>query len=331
MAWLVTPGQIANQAELYYQLSNLTHAGFGVLQAWEQIYQSPPSRSMRKPLEVVLDKLRQGFTVGEALQATGKWLPEFDIGLLQAGEKSGRLDACFKLLADYYQQQAQLIRTVISQLTYPIFVVLVSVFLAPLPQYVKSGDMGAYLRSTFGVILPVALAVLVSLYAGQSQHGEKWRAVVEQVLRWIPYFGKARHELALARLANTLEASINAGVLIIEAWEMAAAACGSPMVRKAVAAWRPDLLGGQTPSEKLRQTGVFPTVFTSLYTTGEMAGKLDETLRRIFQYYQEGSLRKLSSFAQWLPRLIYFGIVLMIAYQVITFWTGYYGNMLKEF
>jgi type II secretory pathway component PulF len=331
MAWLVTPGQIANQAELYYQLSNLTHAGFGVLQAWEQIYQSPPSRSMQKHLEVVLDKLRQGFTVGESLQATGKWLPEFDIGLLQAGEKSGRLDSCFKLLADYYQQQAQLIRTVISQLTYPIFVVLLSVLLAPLPQFVKSGDMGAYLRSTLGVIFPVALAVLASLYAGQSQHGEKWRALVEQILGWIPYFGKARHELALARLANSLEASINAGILIIEAWEMAAAACGSPKLHKAVAAWKPDLLGGQTPAEKLRQTGVFPSVFTSLYATGEMAGKLDETLRRIFQYYQEGSMRKLSSFAQWLPRLIYFGIVLMIAYQVLTFWTGYYGNMLKEF
>ncbi len=331
MAWLVTPGQIANQAELYYQLSNLTHAGFGVLQAWEQIYLNPPSRPMRKHLEVVLEKLRQGFTVGESLQATGKWLPEFDIGLLQAGEKSGRLDACFKLLADHYQQQAQLIRTVISHLMYPIFVVLVSVFLAPLPALVKSGDMGAYLRNTFGVILPVALAVVVSMYAGQSQHGEKWRTVVEQVLRWVPYFGKARQELALARLANTLEAAINAGVLIIEAWEMAAAACGSPRVRKAVAAWKPDLLAGQTPSEKLRQTEVFPTVFTSLYTTGEMAGKLDETLRRIFQYYQEGSMRKLSNFAQWLPRIIYFGIVIMIAYQVISFWTNYYGNMLKEF
>jgi hypothetical protein len=33
--------------------------------------------------------------------------------------------------------------------------------------------------------------------------------------------------------------------------------------------------------------------------------------------------------AQWVPRAIYIGVVILIGYKVIQFWTGYYGNLSK--
>ena len=46
-------------------------------------------------------------------------------------------------------------------------------------------------------------------------------------------------------------------------------------------------------------------------------------------YYQEEGSRKLHAVAQWTPRLIYFGVLLGIAYYVVSFWTDYYGNLGK--
>src|SRR5476649_1393368 len=99
MAFIVTPRQFSQRAEFYHQLAQLTSAGIGVVQALEQIKRNPPARSFREPLQKILDGLAQGKTFSASLRHI-HWLPEFDIALIEAGEMSGRLDACFRLLAD---------------------------------------------------------------------------------------------------------------------------------------------------------------------------------------------------------------------------------------
>jgi type II secretory pathway component PulF len=122
-----------------------------------------------------------------------------------------------------------------------------------------------------------------------------------------------------------LEALLNAGVTIIEAWELAANASGSPALRRAVLAWKPAVLSGQTPSEAVSRSREFPELFANLYHTGEISGQLDETLTRLHHLYQEEARRKLNALSTWLPKIIYFGIMLMIAWRVISFWQNYFG------
>ena len=66
------------------------------------------------------------------------------------------------------------------------------------------------------------------------------------------------------------------------------------------------MVAGQTPAEAIAQTvPPFPNLFANLYASGEISGKLDETLRRLYAHYQEEGSHKLQMFAQWMPRLIY--------------------------
>jgi hypothetical protein len=46
-------------------------------------------------------------------------------------------------------------------------------------------------------------------------------------------------------------------------------------------------------------------------------------------YYQEEGSRKLHAFSRWVPRAIYFCVVIMIAYRIIHFYTGYF-NMVRD-
>src|SRR5437867_2143522 len=107
---LVTPRQLSQRSELYQQLGQLTAAGIGLPQAIELQQRSPPSRSFREPLALIARRLTEGSTFHGAVQSTGRWLPEFDAALLQAGEQSGRLPACLKLLAEHYGHAAALLR-----------------------------------------------------------------------------------------------------------------------------------------------------------------------------------------------------------------------------
>jgi type IV pilus assembly protein PilC len=274
-----------------------------------------------------LEELTHGFTLTEALRRLGRWLPEFDLAILHAGETSGRLEACFRLLADYYRDRARLARQMLTDLAYPLFLFHFAIFIFPFPQLFLSGDFVTYLEQTFGVLLPCYLVIGLLAYATQSRHGETWRAVVESLLHPIPVLGTARRYLALGRLAAALEGLISAGVTIIEAWELAAAASGSPFLRRTVLAWRPSVDAGETPADALNASGRFPDLFASQYTTGEISGKLDETLRGLHRYYQEEGSRKLHAVVQWTPRAVYLLIALMIAYRVIGFYGGYFRQI----
>lgn len=327
MPLIVTPRQLTQRAELYHQIGQLMAAGVGLPQALEHLRRNPPARSFREPLQRLITQLEQGYTFSEAMSRSGKWLPSFDLALLQAGEHSGRLEAVFKLLASFYHDRARLTRQVISDLAYPMFLFHAAIFILPFAQFFLSGDWLTYLRQTFGVLLPIYTAILLLMLACQGQRGETWRSWLESVFHWVPILGKARRALALARLSAALEALISAGVTIIEAWELAASASGSPALRRAVLAWRPRVLSGETPAEEVSASPQFPELFANLYHTGEVSGQLDETLRRLQTYYQEEGTRKLHALAQWTPRVIYFAVMLMIAYRVIQFWTGYFQQI----
>jgi len=327
MSFLVTPGQLSQRAELYQQLSQLTAAGMGLPQAIEIQHRSPPARSFREPLAVVTRRLADGATFHEALQSTGRWLPAFDAALLHAGEQSGRLPACFTLLAGHYQRNAALLRKTISSLIYPALLLHMAIFIGPLPELVRSGNFFAYGAKTIGALIPIYAAVALVVMVMQGQHGEHWRSLAEILLLRVPLLGKARRNLALARLAAALEALITAGVNIIEGWELAATASGSPALQRAVADWKPELLSGLTPGEAVRNSNEFPEVFANLYHTGEVTGSLDDTLRRLHRLYQDEGERQLTALAEWTPKLIYFGIVFFVAWQVIRFYLGYFQQI----
>jgi type IV pilus assembly protein PilC len=327
---IVTPGQFTQRAEFYHQLAQLTAAGIGVMQALEQIKRNPPARSFREPLQRVLDELAKGRAISDSLRQLS-WLPEFDIALVEAGEHSGRLDACFRLLSDYYNDRARITKQVISQLIYPVglihFAALVFLIILPFASSQFNASLTWLFVKAALILSPLYLVTFFLIYATQSKHGEKWRARIETVLRPIPILGTARHFLALARLAAALEALLSAGVNIIEAWDLAATASGSPALRRIVTNWKPQVVAGETPAEVLRTRREFPEMFTNLYATGEVSGKLDETLKRLYAHYQEEGTRKLHAFAQWMPRLIYFIVAGVIAYKVVTFYTGYFQQI----
>lgn len=315
MPFIVTPAELNRRANFYHQLQQLTGAGVGIVRALEQLKQNAPSREYRASTQRLLDYVQHGHPLAESLRAIPDWLPEFDVMLVESGEQSGRLDRCFRMLGDYYTDRAKIARRVISALAYPAFLLhLLAVVMA----------LVLYLWNPRICVLPfVGLALVyvftfILVYATQNRHSEAWRGKVEALFNLVPVLGSARRHLALARLSAALEALISAGVTIIEAWEMAARASGSIALRKTVESWRPLLQAGRTPAELLQETSQFPDLFTNQYAAGEVSGKLDETLERLRDYYQDDGGRKVQILAQWIPIGIY--LLVLIAGGAFVIW-----------
>jgi type II secretory pathway component PulF len=327
MSFIITPRQLQRRADLYYQLGQLTSAGLSIMQSLEQLRRKPPSASYRLPLGRIIEEINHGFTFSEALRRQGQWLPEFDLALIQAGEKGGRLEASFQLLGDYYADRARAANEFIFRLLYPIFLIHFAVAVFGLVAYFQPTKWKTFLLPPLGFLVLAYGFTLTMIYVTQSRHGEMWRACIEYALRPVPLIGSGRKCLALSRLASALEALLSAGITVIEAWELAATACGSPAIKRTVLAWRPNLDAGQTPAEVVSASPRFPEVFANQYAAGEISGKLDDTLRRLRQYYQDEGTRKIKTAITWYPMLVYLLVAAMIGYFVITFYMNYFQQI----
>lgn len=331
MPFIVTPRHLALRAELYHQIGVLLAAGLPLIKALETLADRPPAWSFRKPLRDLIAPLLEGETFARALSKTTE-VPPFDLALLQAGEESGRLPDCFRLLAEYYRERATQVRTLIGQLIYPVFLLHFAVFIGPFPEYFQSGNGAVYARKTLGFLLPIYVVVFALIVALQARRGEPWRAWIERISWMIPVLGSARRSLALARLSAAMEALINAGVSIINAWEMSASASGSPAFRKEVTSWATDLeTGERTPSEKLSRSRIFPEMFSNLYHGGEISGKLDDALLRLHHHYQEEGTRKMRAFVKTFSMIIYLLVVAKVALQVLGSYQRHYEGIFNQF
>jgi type II secretory pathway component PulF len=329
MPLIVTPGQFTQRAEFYHQLTQLTSAGIGLLRALEQVQRNPPARSFRAPIHILLEHLNNGYTFAESLKQTGDWFPAFDIALLQAGEQSGRLPECFRQISEQYRDRAQLFRNTLLALAYPLFILHFAILIFPLARLtglILHGELFAFLLQKLLVLGPLYGIVAFSVIAGQGK-ASAWRAFMERLLHAVPVLGRARRCLAIARLSSALEALINAGVNILEAWELAAAASASPALMRVVRTAKPQLVAGTTPSEMVTTCGEFPTEFAQLYSTGEISGKLDDSLRRARIYFQDEGSRKLKAFVFTCAGILILGIMLLVAWQVISFYMDYFKKI----
>lgn len=331
MPFIVTPRQLNQRAELYHQLGIMIAAGLTLPKALEHLQSNPPSAAIHAQVTRWLEELQKGNNVIDSLRIIGRWAPDFDLALIDAGEQSGRLDAIFKLLSVYYRERAEMARQMISDMAYPAFVFNVALVIFPFVKFILNGNFAQFVWSVCIIAVPIYAAIFGAVYACQGRHGEHWRSKLERVLSFVPILGKARRELAIARLSTALESLLNAGVPIVGAWELAAAASGSPALRRTVLSWKLPIENGATYSELVSASSEFPDLFSNLYHTGEVSGTLDATLSRLHTLFQTEGFRKTRALASWTPKLIYFGVLIYGAYTVVTGYQNSEENkMLQE-
>lgn len=335
---IITPGQLNRRAELYHQLGSMLSAGVPLLKALEMAGANPAARGSHKVFLDIISRLRSGLTFAESMQATEGWMPEFDLALLSVGEKSGRLDASFKLLSAYYASRAKIIRDTIAGLFTTLGTLHVFLLIFPLGYLI--GFATGIFNNNPAQIVPFLIQkaivfglgyglVFFFIYASQGQRGKRWRSITEGFWKMIPILRTARQYMVLGRLSAALEALVNAGVSIVEAWELASRASGSVDLQQTIERWRPQLDSGATPGELVNRAAFFPEIFANLYNTGEQSGQLDDALARLRSYFEDEGFRRLRLFTRVLNGTIYGLVVLLVAYNVIQFYVGYFNSAIN--
>jgi len=288
------------------QFATMIGAGLPMVQCLEILAQQSESAELRKVIGQVKESVQAGTTLAEALSKHKKIFDDLYVNMVDAGEIGGALDTILIRLAAYREKADALVRKVKGALIYPsvIFIVAIGVtaamltFIVPVFAKLFSGlgaelpgptkfvlGLSHFLRSNFitGLIFLVLLAVGFRFYI----RTEQGRLFLDKLLLKLPLIGELLRKSAISRFTRTLGTLISSGVSILEALDITAKTAGNKVIQNAIKKSVISIAEGETITQPLKETGVFPPMVTQMISVGEKTGGLDDMLNKIADFYEE--------------------------------------------
>lgn len=306
------------RAQLFAHLAAMEKAGVPVTQALLSVSLPGGSKAALSSLQA---QIASGSDMASAGLRSGVFTP-LDSTLLRAAQASGCLAAVYQRLAERYSHRAQQGAAVKSRLLLPAAVLVLALFIQPLPALVDGQlSIAGYL---WGVLWPVlALGTLYALGRGLYRRRERAPAAtaspLDALLVGVPVFGTALLRRNLRDFFESLGLMLEAGMPMLDALPKACAVIRHAPLRKRFSGVQLAVQRGQSLAQALASLD-FPGhgLALGLIRTGEASGTLPASLLN----YAGVETHKLDSLteqlATWLPRALYAGVMLWMAYGLLT-------------
>jgi type IV pilus assembly protein PilC len=110
---------------------------------------------------------------------------------------------------------------------------------------------------------------------------------VDKILLRLPLIGDLLRKSAISRFTRTLGTLISSGVSILDALDITAKTAGNKVIQNAIKKSVLSIAEGETITQPLKETGVFPPMVTQMISVGEKTGGLDDMLNKIADFYEE--------------------------------------------
>ena len=287
-------------SKLFQRLSTSYSAGIDLVSSYEK-EKRISSSSYRKNAELVHESLKNGESLAAAMKSTSDYFPPLTLAVVQAGEKSGRLEDSFDRLARHYDNLVKFRSRFLTAISWPVFELVASVFVIGLMILIMHWvmhDIGGVdpidwfgMGSTTGNFL--LYCAMVSLFFGSifvvvwgSMKG--WFGTLPMRLaRRVPLVGKTIECLSLSRFSWAMSASENAGMDVLDIGELSLNATENYYYLMVVPEVLHDLRKGKSFTKTFRATEAFPEEFLTYIENGETAGKLAENMAQASTNLQE--------------------------------------------
>jgi type IV pilus assembly protein PilC len=288
------------------QFATMIGSGLPMVQCLDILSQQTESSEFRKVISKVQDDVQSGTTLSEALSRHKKVYDELYVNMVEAGEVGGALDTILVRLATYREKADSLARKVKGALVYPAVVVSVAALVTfimlrfivpvfakmfqgvgaelPAPTQIVLGVSGFLQSYTWLIVVLLAAAVAALRYYYKTDQG---RLTVDKLLLKIPVIGQVLRKTAIARFTRTLGTLLSSGVSLLDALEITAKTAGNRVLQLAVRKSVLSIAEGDTITQPLKETGVFPPMVTQMISVGEKTGGLDDMLSKIADFYEE--------------------------------------------
>ncbi|WP_340120948.1 type II secretion system F family protein [Methylobacter svalbardensis] len=254
----------------------------------------------------VLEKVKSGSTLADALEKQSGIFSKFYLNMIRAGEAGGSLGEVLTRLSDYLERSRELKETVSTALIYPVILLIMS--LASLfvmltfvvPQFSEMFESA-------GKALPVSTQIVVGLanwlqsywwilafsvilitgYMNLQMADPVKKKVWDGRFLKLPLAGTIILHKETANISRTLGTLLGNGVSILAALVIVRETVDNLVLAAAIQDTEEQLKQGRNMSDALLEKGIFPKMAMQMIKMGEETGRLEEMLLRVATIYDK--------------------------------------------
>ena len=287
------------------QFVTLIRAGLPILKALDLLAERLTDPKLSIYIKGVRQEVRNGALLSDAFARQGVFPPIYVTTVL-AGERSGSLAEVIERYITYQKLSLSVRKKLLVSLLYPcVLITLVLLLIVFLVTYVVPNF--AQLYASMNAVLPMPTQILIAIgttarsyvlvgvglliagiiafrfWSRTARGGE----MVDRFLLRLPYAGETWLKYQVAQFSRVLGTLLIGGIPLLQALDTAADSLGTQVLKRVLQHAVKLVREGQSLSQSLRQTKIFPPLSLDMIEVGESTGALPAMLGSVAEFYEE--------------------------------------------
>ncbi|MEN8817277.1 MAG: type II secretion system F family protein [Nonlabens sp.] len=295
------------EREMFYrELSVLLTSGLDLKSSYEILKsQYKKKKVLYKMISSILISTSSGKGIRESFEIAGG-CSQFELISLSIAEETKNLPLVLENLADYFKSKIELKRQIISLLTYPVIILLITAgvlyfmldmvvpmfsnvfkqFGADLP-YLTRKIMGISQNLSFYTYTILGSIVVLIIVNKVLSKNEQFNILKEKTLFRVPVFGALLKTIALNRFCSSMSILLDSNVQLTKALSLSQEVMEYKTLRTAIAFIENDIALGKSLSESMVNFNIFDTKMITMISVGEKSNSLVKMFNQLSSQYND--------------------------------------------
>ncbi len=309
---------------LFFQLlSAIISAGLPILEGLGLLQSQMKNPKLKLVINSIISSVEDGNSLAQAMRENGDIFDEATCSVVEAGEKSGKLNDVMKELVDQNEQLDSISKKIKAVMTYPVIVIFTMVVLSavvlifvipklidifggsdnlPLPTRIMI-TMSDIMREQwlFLGFLCIAIVFGFNLWKKSPTGSRQWGSFMVSM----PVIGGLMSGMILNRVTRIFGFLISSGVPIVEGLKITAHIAGNDLYKEKLLLAADDLTKGISIAENLSDNEkLFPPMLINMISIGEKSASLDTIMLKAADFYKSELERKVDNLSKVMEPVI---------------------------
>ncbi|MBM3788192.1 MAG: type II secretion system F family protein [Acidobacteria bacterium] len=295
------------------QFVTLIRAGLPILKSLDLLATRLTDAKLSPIVTAVRDEVKIGTSLSDAFSKQNVFPPVYVTSVL-AGEKSGSLIEVLDRYIAYQKMTLAVKKKLLVSLMYPcLLILLVLALVAFLIAYVVPQFSELY--KTMDAQLPIMTVWLIAFgevaqnyiwwglaiglggaigffFWSRTDHAQE---LIDRMIMRTPLAGEIWIKYQVAQFSRVLSTLLLGGIPLVQALETAGNSVGTKLLGKALTGVRQSVREGNTLSDSLKETKLFPALSIDMIEVGESTGALPSMLASVAEFYEDDVQTKLAA------------------------------------
>ncbi len=297
--------KIKEKIVFYRLMSTMLYAGMSLIKGIVVLEKQEKNPLFKKMLGEILIGLQEGKNLSECLEIYPASFGDSEVGIIKSGEKTGKLNEVMLSLADQVEKVASISGKLKSALIYPAMIMLVVLgvigvmMTMVVPKLLEIFEDKSALPPTTQTLILISdvfvnywyiiLIFLFFVYFAITFYKKTptWKYNWDRFILKIPILGMITQKVVLSKFSRVFAGLMASGVSVVEALKIVSDTVGNEVYRQRILLLLEDVRQGMKIWESLEWDKLFPDIMVQMIQVGEQSAKLDTTIIKVADFYDE--------------------------------------------